>query len=60
MAFRGNHLLVASSVLQSTVSLSSGESEYYAMVLGSARGLGLQSLMAVQASVTVCTDSAAA
>eukprot|EP00975_Prorocentrum_lima_P004341 942115-Prorocentrum_lima.AAC.1 len=42
---------------------SSGASEYYAMVLGSACGLGLQSSMAdwgVQASLAVCTDLAAA
>ena len=59
----GDHVIKTQSVLQSTVSLSSGESEYYAAVQGSATGLGIQSLLAdwrVTVSVTVASDSSAA
>ncbi len=41
----GSHCVKASTHLQSTISLSSGESEYYAIVLASAVGLQLQQLM---------------
>ena len=59
----GDHVIKTQSVLQSTVSLSSGESEFYAAVQGSAAGLGIQSLLAdwnVSVSVTVASDSSAA
>ena len=59
----GEHVIKTQSVLQSTVSLSSGESEFYAAVQGSATGLGIQSLLAdwnVSVSVTVASDSSAA
>jgi hypothetical protein len=59
----GEHVIKTQSVLQSTVSLSSGESEFYAAVQGSATGLGIQSLLAVwnvAVSVTVASDSSAA
>ena len=49
-------------MLQSTVSLSSGESEYYAAVQGSATGFGLKSLLAdwcVAAALKVARDSSA-
>ena len=42
----GGHAIKTQSLLQSTVSLSSGESEYYAAVQGSATGFGLRSLLA--------------
>ena len=41
---RGRHTVKHSSTLQSTVSLSSGESEYYGIVKGSATGLSVQAL----------------
>ena len=59
----GAHCCKASSGLQSTISLSSGESEYYGIVRGSAIGLSVQSLMAdwgYQLSLKVHTDSSAA
>ena len=59
----GSHVIKTQSVLQSTVSLSSGESEFYAAVQGSAVGLGIQSLLAdwrVPVTVTVASDSSAA
>ena len=62
-ALFGNHAVMTKSVLQSTVSLSSGESEYYAAVQGAAIGLGLQSLLAdwgVTSRVRVASDSSAA
>ena len=57
------HVVKTKSLLQSTISLSSGESEYYALVLGAAEGLGLKALMADwghDASVAVYSDSSAA
>eukprot|EP00973_Karenia_brevis_P025504 3520115-Karenia_brevis.AAC.1 len=42
----GMHCIKCSSGLQSTVSLSVGESEYYAGVKGAAVGLQLQGLLA--------------
>ena len=59
----GAHVIKTQSVLQSTVSLSSGESEFYAAVQGSATGLGVQSLLAdwlVNVGITVASDSSAA
>ena len=41
----GAHVVKHSSNLQSTVSLSSGESEFYGLVKGAQQGLGLQSLL---------------
>ena len=59
----GGHTIKTQSVLQSTVSLSSGESEYYAAVQGSATGFGLRSLLAdwlVHVALKVASDSSAA
>ena len=59
----GQHTLKQSSNLQSTVSLSSGESEYYGLVKGSQTGLGIQALFAdwgLTLSLEVLSDSSAA
>ena len=59
----GRHTVKTSSNLQSTVSMSSGESEWYGMVKGAAVGLGLQSLLAdwgLEMEVIVLSDSSAA
>ena len=59
----GKHVVKTSSNLQSTVSLSSGEAEYYGMVKGAASPLGLQALLAdwgIEATITVESDSSAA
>ena len=46
MAFHGQHLFRATSTTQAIVSLSSGESEFYAVVKGGSIALGIGSLMA--------------
>ena len=46
IAFYGQHVLNHSSNVQSTIALSTGESEYYALVKGGSAGLGIQSLLA--------------
>ena len=46
VAIFGTHVLKRSSNIQSTIALSTGESEYYALVKGGSVGLGLQSLCA--------------
>ena len=59
----GRHCLKHSSNLQSTVSLSSGESEFYAMVKAAAVGLGAQAMFAdwgLKVDVRVFSDSSAA
>ena len=45
VALYGLHVLKHSSNVQSTIALSTGESEYYALVKGGSVGLGLQSLL---------------
>ena len=48
---------------QVVVAVSSAEAEYYAMIEGSVRGLGLQSMMlelGISVSVVLATDSSAA
>ena len=45
MLMLGSHLVKHSSTSQTTVALSSGESEYYAMLKGSTHALGLQSML---------------
>ena len=62
-AFIGGHLVRAASNLQSTISLSSGEAEYYACVAGAAAGIGLRAMLAelgLESAITIRTDSAAA
>jgi hypothetical protein len=61
----GGHCIKTQSSLQSTVSLSSGESEYYAAVQGAAVGLGVRALLEdwripVKVALVVATDSTAA
>ena len=59
----GQHVVKTASNLQSTTSLSSGESEYYGVVKGCAMALSLQALLVdwgVRVQARVFTDSAAA
>ena len=63
IAFYGQHALKHSSNVQSTIALSTGESEYYALVKGGSTGLGTQSLLAdygINAAVTIESDPNAA
>ena len=63
VAIFGTHVLKHGSDTQSTIALSTGESEYYALVKGGSVGLGLQSLCAdlgLDLEVTVEGDSNAA
>ena len=59
----GSHTIRTYSSTQTTVSLSSGEAEYYGLVKGAAAGLGHQAIMAdygVHLLVRCWTDSSAA
>ena len=59
----GRHCVKHASNIQSTIGLSSGESEWYGLVKGSAAGLGLQSLLkdwGVELRLEVLSDSSAA
>jgi hypothetical protein len=59
----GNHLISGKSNLQSTIALSSGESEFYAISKGAALGLFLRVLLGdwgLTAKVQIATDSSAA
>ena len=59
----GKHVVKHSSTLQSTISLSSGESEFYAIVKGVATGYSIQELLKgwnVETKLKVKTDSSAA
>ena len=59
----GQHTLKQSSNLQSTVSLSSGESGHYGLVKGAQTGLGIQALFAdwgLDLTLEVLSDSSAA
>ena len=63
VAMAGQHVLKSTSNLQSTIALSSGESEYYAIVKGSATALGIRALYAewnLDLSCMVLSDSSAA
>ena len=63
VAIYGTHVLKHSSNIQSTIALSTGESEYYALVKGGSVGLELQSLCAdlgLDLEVTIEGDSNAA
>lgn len=58
----GQHCLKSSSSVQTTIRLSSGESEYYACVKGSCHGLGVKALLQdwgfnLRLSVKIKTDS---
>ena len=59
----GRHVLKTWSATQSTISLSSGEAEYYGVVRAGGVALGQQSLMAdmgIKLAIRVWTDSTAA
>ena len=59
----GAHTVKTSSSIQSTVSLNSGESEYYAIVKGAAYGLSIQALLrdwGIEVSLRLVSDSSAA
>ena len=59
----GNHLIKSWSLTQSTVSLSSGEAEYYALVKGGSVGLGIKTMLkeiGVNIEVRISTDASAA
>ena len=59
----GNHILKTYSSTQPTISLSSGEAEFYGVVKASGAALGQQSLFAdlgISLQVRVWTDSSAA
>ena len=58
----GGHALKSWSGTQATVAMSSAEAEYYALVEGAVRGLGLESMMrelGIDVSVLLATDSSA-
>ena len=60
LLMRDAHCLKVSSHTQSTISLSSGESEYYGTVKCAAIGLGARSMLSdfgMCADVVACTDS---
>ena len=62
-AFYGRHCVKHASNVRSTIALSTGESEYYALAKGGATGLGLQSLLAdfgIEVGVLIEGDSNAA
>ena len=59
----GSHLVKSWSLTQATVSLSSGEAEYYALVKGGSAGLGIKSMlkeMGVNVEIKISTDASAA
>ena len=59
----GSHTIKTWSRMQSVVALSSGEAEYYAIVKGSAEGLGIQAIaadMGLEWCLHVSTDASAA
>ena len=59
----GKHMIKSWSLTQNVVSLSSGESEYYAMVKGGSVGLGIRSMlgeMGVEVQVAIKSDASAA
>ena len=63
VALYGSHTLKHSSNVQLTIALSTGESEYYALVKGGSVGLGLQSPLqdfGVEVEVLVESDATAA
>ena len=59
----GKHTIKHWSSTQPSVSLSSGEAEFYGVVRGTGQGLGYQSLLkdiGLELPLRVCTDSSAA
>merc|ERR1711953_871042 len=60
---RGKHMLRHSSTLQGPIGMNSGESEYYALVHGSAYSLGTQAMhedWGLKLSLTILSDSSSA
>ena len=60
---RGKHRLRHSSTLQGPIGMNSGESEYYALVHGSAYSLGTQSMFedwGLRLNLTILSDSSSA
>jgi len=61
-AVLGNHVIKTWSSTQATRALSSGEAEFYAIIEGASRGLGIQSLMddlGLECKVRLKSDSSA-
>ena len=59
----GRHTCKHASNLQSTIAMSSGESEYYGLVKAASVGLGMRSLLAdwgLEMGVKILSDSSAA
>ena len=61
----GNHLLKHGSSVQTTIALSSGESEYYALLRASSHALGIKALLgdwcyAINVEIVMKCDSSAA
>jgi len=60
MVVLGSHCVKTWSSTQSTIALSSGEAEFYALIEGASRSLGIQSLMddmGFEANITLKSDS---
>jgi hypothetical protein len=58
----GKHLVKSWSTTQSTIALSSGQAEFYAIVEGASRGLGVEALMddmGMKGRVRIWSDSSA-
>ena len=63
MIMFGRHLVASASFTQAIISLSSGESEFYAMVKATCRGIGVKSLLAdmnIGTDLRIFSDSSAA
>ena len=59
----GNHCLRTWCLTQGAIVLSSAEAEYYAMVEGATRGIGVQTMLreiGIEAAIVLSTDSSAA
>ena len=60
--FQGKHVIKAASSTQTVIALSSGGSEFYAIVRGVATGLGLKSMAkdyGIEIAIVIETDSVA-
>ena len=59
----GAHCLKTWCLTQAAIALSSDEAEYYSMVEGATRGIGIQTMLrelGIHSSITLVTDSSAA
>ena len=62
VAMRGKHCIITWSSIQGTRATSSAEAEFYAIVEGASRGLGLESLAAdlgSKVTITIYSDASA-